>query len=122
MLNESSLITVLSMYSKTGGKNGKHAWVATTTHITLVSYIPMQVFEHMDSQQFHMVHRALQHLHLKRFTLLPSSAFLCTLNSTPQQISGDQHIELASTDYKCFTELCMKTQHIGMKGNWVGGG
>ncbi|KAF8239927.1 hypothetical protein L208DRAFT_1235144 [Tricholoma matsutake] len=52
MLNESSLITVLSMYSKTGGKNGKHAWVASATHITSVSYIPMQVFEHMHSQQF----------------------------------------------------------------------
>ncbi|KAF8239077.1 hypothetical protein L208DRAFT_1062843, partial [Tricholoma matsutake] len=101
----SSLITVLSMYSKTSSKNSKHAWVISATHIMLVSYIPMQVFEPMHSQQFRAVHHALQHLHLKIFTLLPSSAFLCTLNLTPQQISGDQHIELASTDYKCFMEL-----------------
>ncbi|KAF8222355.1 hypothetical protein L208DRAFT_1323121, partial [Tricholoma matsutake] len=88
---------VLSMYSKTGGKNGKHAWVASATHITSVLYIPMQVFEHMHSQQVHAVHHMLQHLHVKRFTLLPSSAFLCTLNSVPCQSAGDQHIELAAT-------------------------
>ncbi|KAF8224850.1 hypothetical protein L208DRAFT_1308751 [Tricholoma matsutake] len=54
--------SVLSMYSKTGGKNGKHAWIPSATHVTSVSYLPMQVFEYMHSRQFHAVPRVLQHL------------------------------------------------------------
>ncbi|KAF8232010.1 hypothetical protein L208DRAFT_1274443 [Tricholoma matsutake] len=69
------------MHSKTGGKNGKHTWVLSTTHVTSVSYLPMQVYKHMHSRQFHAVPCMLQHLHVKIFALLPSSSFLCTLNS-----------------------------------------
>ena len=100
------------MYSKMGGKNGKHAWVLSATHITSVSYLPMQVYEHMHSRQFHVVPCVLQHLHIKRFALLPSSSFLCTLNSIPQNITREQYIELSPTDYTCFVELHARTQHI----------
>jgi hypothetical protein len=54
----------------------------------------------------------LQHLHVKRFALLPSSLFLCTLNSVLHNITGEQYIELSSTDYTRFVELRARTQHI----------
>ncbi|KAF8223207.1 hypothetical protein L208DRAFT_1518733 [Tricholoma matsutake] len=100
------------MYSKMGGKNGKHTWVPSATHITSVSYLLMQVYEHMHNRQFRAVPRVLQHLHVKRFTLLPSSLFLCTLNSIPNNTAGEQYIELSPTDYTHFVELHVRTQHI----------
>jgi hypothetical protein len=100
------------MYSKTGSKNGKHAWVPSATHVTSVSYLPMQVYEHMHSRQFRAVPCVLQHLHVKRFALLPSSSFLCTLNSVPHNIAGEQYIELSPTDYTHFVELRARTKHI----------
>ncbi|KAG1717936.1 uncharacterized protein EDB91DRAFT_1009478, partial [Suillus paluster] len=43
---------VLIFYSKGGGKNGKHAWTDSASSITAVSYIAVQVYEHMIGPQF----------------------------------------------------------------------
>lgn len=110
-MNQSQL-TVLTMYSKTASKHGKHAWVSKATSVTSVSYLPMQIFEHMHNQQFCTVHCTLQYFRVKKFTLLPSSSLLCALDTVPCCIVVGQYIGLSSTDYKCFMELCAWTQHI----------
>jgi hypothetical protein len=38
---------VIVIYSKTGGKNGKHAAITDASNISAVSYLAVQVFEHM---------------------------------------------------------------------------
>ncbi|KAF8231174.1 hypothetical protein L208DRAFT_1067273, partial [Tricholoma matsutake] len=43
---------VIALYSKTGCKNGKHAAVTDASNISAISYIPVQVFEHMHGHQF----------------------------------------------------------------------
>ncbi|KAF8889727.1 hypothetical protein CPB84DRAFT_1634748, partial [Gymnopilus junonius] len=48
---------VESIYSKTGGKNGKHADVTDSSNIMAVYYIAAQVFEHQIGSQF----RAIPH-------------------------------------------------------------
>ncbi|KAF8809095.1 hypothetical protein BYT27DRAFT_7188181 [Phlegmacium glaucopus] len=37
---------VIAIYSKTGGKNGKHAAVTDASNISAVSYLAVQVFTH----------------------------------------------------------------------------
>ena len=41
---------VIAIYSKTGGKNGKHAAVTEASNISATSYLVVQVFEHMPVQ------------------------------------------------------------------------
>ncbi|KAK7059441.1 hypothetical protein R3P38DRAFT_2495550 [Favolaschia claudopus] len=92
-----SLLTVLSVYSKTGGKNGKHAWVSDCSNIAAASNIPTQVYEHMNGGQFRGVPQALKQLHVPQFALVPSSSFLCLLHNTPEQIRN-VGIKLSASD------------------------
>ncbi|KAK6971385.1 hypothetical protein R3P38DRAFT_2557433, partial [Favolaschia claudopus] len=74
---------VLSVYSKTGGENGKHAWVSDCSNIAAASNIPAQVYEHIGSgRQFRAIPQALRQLHVPQFALVPSSSFLCLLSHT----------------------------------------
>jgi len=93
---------VLAIYSKSPGKNSKHCWVTDSSNITAVSDIAAQLFEQMVGSQFRAIH-ASQKVHAKRFNLLPSSAFLCRLESTPTQISGN--LRVSSNDWDLFKTL-----------------
>lgn len=75
---------VLAIYSKSGGKNGKHSSIMKSSNISAVSYFVLQVFEQMVSQQFRSIPEKLQSLQSNKFTLLPSSAFLCILDTAPR--------------------------------------
>jgi hypothetical protein len=97
-------LLVLAIYSKTGGKNGKHSSITESSNISAVSYFALQVFEHMVSQQFRSVPEKLQYLGSKKFTLLPSTAFLCTLDSEPRS-AIETGLRLGTTDYSRFNIL-----------------
>ncbi|KAF8225333.1 hypothetical protein L208DRAFT_1050423, partial [Tricholoma matsutake] len=43
---------VIAIYSKTGGKNRKHAGITDASNISAVSYLAVQVFEHMHGHIF----------------------------------------------------------------------
>jgi len=103
-------VIVISIYSKSGGKNGKHCWVSDSSSISANSYVPVQVFEHMHSQQFRAVHQALQYLQVKRFTLLPAHSFLCTLDTAPQAIMAN--LKVSAKDYERFQILHRHAQKI----------
>ncbi|KAJ7828434.1 hypothetical protein B0H13DRAFT_1656272 [Mycena leptocephala] len=92
------LVSVLSVYSKTGGKNGKHAWVSDCSSITAASNIPMQVYEHMSGgRQFRTVSQALQHLSVPQFALVPSTSFLCLLSSAPEPINAGLRLSVSDS-------------------------
>jgi hypothetical protein len=76
--------TVLAIYAKSGGKAGKHSWVSDSSNVAAVSNIPVQLFDHILGVQFRAIPGG-QTLHVKRFCLLPSSAFLCTLDVAPSE-------------------------------------
>jgi len=101
---------VLSIYSKSGGKNGKHGWVPNASCVSAISYAPMQVFEHMFNQQFRAIPRATHCLQLSKFVLLPSSSFLCTLDRAPRTLLTN--LEISSTDYQRFLILRRQVQNI----------
>ncbi|KAJ7497912.1 hypothetical protein B0H11DRAFT_1659501, partial [Mycena galericulata] len=83
---------------KTGGKNGRHAWVSDCSSIAAASNIPTQVYEHMTSgRQFRAIPQALQGLRVPQFALIPSSAFLGLLTNSPEPVSMIG-IKLSATD------------------------
>ncbi|KAF8224221.1 hypothetical protein L208DRAFT_1075266, partial [Tricholoma matsutake] len=43
---------VTALYSKTGGKNGKHESVSDSSNICAVSNVAVQIFEYMYGRQF----------------------------------------------------------------------
>ncbi|KAJ7621515.1 hypothetical protein DFH06DRAFT_940491, partial [Mycena polygramma] len=74
---------------KTGGKNGKHAWVSDCSNVAAASNIPTQIYEHMSGgRQFRTVPQALQHLRVPQFALITSMTLLCLLGSTPEPINA----------------------------------
>ncbi|KAF8869989.1 hypothetical protein BD779DRAFT_1479280 [Infundibulicybe gibba] len=54
------LAKVLSIYSRSGGKNGKHGWVEAILCIAVASHIVVQASEHLYNRQFHAVPQSLQ--------------------------------------------------------------
>ena len=101
-------LLVLAIYSKTGGKNGKHSSITESSNISAVSYLVLPVFEHMLGQQFRSIPEKLQSLQSKKFTLLPSTAFLCTLDSAPRS-AIETGLQIGTLDHARFSML---TKHI----------
>ncbi|GLB42721.1 hypothetical protein LshimejAT787_1201700 [Lyophyllum shimeji] len=96
---------VLSIYSKTGGSNGRHCYVTDSSNIAAVSNIAVQVFENSVGSQFRSIPHS-QVLHAKRFDFIPSSAFLCTLINAP--VSTENGLKLSANDWTVYTELNSK--------------
>ena len=91
----SDILLVIALYSKTGGKNGKHAAITDSSAISTVSYIGVQVFEHMYGRQFRVIPEATALFFTKQFALLPPISFLSTLSSPPDIPSSSNHLELS---------------------------
>ena len=94
--------TVLAIYSISGGKAGKHFWVSNSSNVAAVSNIPVQLFDHILGVQFQAISGG-QTLHVKRFCLLPSSAFLCTLDAAPSET--DNRLKISPQDGMLFHNL-----------------
>jgi hypothetical protein len=73
---------VLSISSKSGGKNGTHCWVPEISSIAAISYMPAQLFEHFIGRQFCAVPQIMTLLQVKQFALLPATAILCPRDYT----------------------------------------
>ena len=93
------------IYSKTGGKNGKDAAVTDASNISAVSYLAVQVFEHMYGRQFRVHPDATAIFHTKQFALLTSKAFLRPLASVPKTVPSG--LELAQKDSEQFMQLSL---------------
>jgi len=92
----------IALYSKTGGKNRKHAAVTDASNISAISYMAVQVFEHMHSRQFREHPDATATFRTKQFALLASTAFLCLI-STPKTVPTG--LELAQQNAQRFVQL-----------------
>jgi hypothetical protein len=91
----SSNISVLSIYTKLGGKNGKHCWVGETSSITAVSHMPIQLFKYIISRHFHPVPQFMNYLQVSRFALLSSASFLYILDEAPTILMGSQNLQIS---------------------------
>ncbi|EIN13183.1 hypothetical protein PUNSTDRAFT_21766, partial [Punctularia strigosozonata HHB-11173 SS5] len=67
---------VLFIYSKSAGKNAKHASVPDTPNIGAVSNLAVQLYEHHFGNQFRAIHRSLADIQTPKFALIPPITFL----------------------------------------------
>ena len=95
--------------AKSGGKAAKDSRVSDSSNIAAVSNIPVQLFDHILGVQFHAIPGG-QTLHVKRFCLLPSTAFLCTLEVAPSQT--ESRLKISPQDGVLFHNLRDNSTHI----------
>ncbi|KAJ7234775.1 hypothetical protein B0H12DRAFT_1027852 [Mycena haematopus] len=67
---------VITMYSKGGGKAGKHNWISTAHGVGKISYVFTQTFQHSGGRVFRRVHLASALLGVSRFAHLLSGSIL----------------------------------------------
>jgi hypothetical protein len=106
------VVAVLTVYSKGGGKGGKHGWVASVPSITAASNIVIQVYQHQGfGGKFFdtpMSMHAFPQLHC--FDIIPSSAFLCVLHAAPSTV--ERGLQISAHDYEIFKDLNSKREKI----------
>ena len=107
MTNSILAFEVIAVYSKTGGKNGKHSAIMESSTIAAVSYLGVQLFQYYRlSQQFRSVTDATAIFQTKQFLLLPSIQFLCLLETRlPPEQSSAPFIELLPGDIDRYKAL-----------------
>ncbi|KAF8872673.1 hypothetical protein CPB84DRAFT_1829734 [Gymnopilus junonius] len=106
------LCKVLTVYSKGGGKNGKHGYVDSVSSVAAASNIVIQVFQyHFGSRFYDKPHMSHPFPQLYCFDIIPSTLFLCTLHSSP--IAGQLGLEVSSEDITLFKALRNKQEEIG---------
>ena len=94
------------MYSKTGGKNGKHSAITESSSIAAVSYLAVQLFQYRLARQFRSVPDATAIFQTKQFLLLSSLQFLCLVDTklSSAQLTAS-FIELSSEDVDRYRAL-----------------
>jgi len=88
--HNSNVFTVIALYSKMGGKNSKHSCVSELLDISAISYLAVQVFEHMYVRQFHSVPGATAIFQTRQYSLLLSINFLTLLDYNLKEPSQHQ--------------------------------
>lgn len=97
------MFQVLSIYSKGGGKGGKHCLVPEVQNITAASNIAVQVFEHHFGLHFNEKFPSHPLAKLKTFDFLHSSSFLCALGAVPLNVENG--LKISNDDMKIFLYL-----------------
>ncbi|KAJ7292486.1 hypothetical protein C8J57DRAFT_1456964 [Mycena rebaudengoi] len=100
---------VIELYSKGGGKNGKHEPVTESNIITAISYASVQVFEHQHGAQFRSIPLATAVLQTKQFAHIPSINFLCLISAPKPVTIG---LELTQDDAQRFKALMSGTSRV----------
>jgi len=92
-------------------KGTTHAWASDTSSIAAVSNVPVQVFEHMHNYQFRAKSQG-HALHTRRFALLMSAQFLCTLCHSPSTTNDSSMLILTQEDHDVFKALSNRRPDI----------
>ncbi|KAJ6522433.1 hypothetical protein DFH09DRAFT_1421922 [Mycena vulgaris] len=94
---------VVVMYSKGGGKYGKHGAVSEHHNISAISNLGVQLFEFVHARQFRAIPEATSRFQTKHYDLLAPFNFLYRLHrSVKTNASG---VELAPEDKALFADL-----------------
>ncbi|KAJ6583317.1 hypothetical protein B0H10DRAFT_2339427 [Mycena sp. CBHHK59/15] len=91
------------MYSKGGGKYGKHGVINEHHNISAISHLGVQLFELVHACQFRAIPEATSRFQTKHYHLLPPFTFLCRLaGAIKTNVTG---IELTVEDKVLFADL-----------------
>lgn len=95
---------VITFYSKEAGSGSRHAWQATTSAITALSYLVLQTFEKATAKHFRAVHRDKASIRANTFLHATSTQVLCRLQETVV-FDNPQTIVVHETDWSVFRRL-----------------
>ncbi|KIJ59917.1 hypothetical protein HYDPIDRAFT_170487 [Hydnomerulius pinastri MD-312] len=107
---------VIALYSKGGGKNGKHGAALKADHIAALSYVGVQVYQQYFRQTFRAVTDETAKFQTHQFAFLPSIMFLCTLNSTPEITHSGSELTVSVADLALFEALKRAENNISEAG------
>ncbi|KAH7911038.1 hypothetical protein BJ138DRAFT_1126340 [Hygrophoropsis aurantiaca] len=96
---------ILAIYSQGGGKAGAHSWQPSVKSIGSVSYLAMQIYEHMILQQFRAIHQGMAALQAVTFEHLPSDRFLRRLSGRIALSADGRSLELGIEQFSVYAEL-----------------
>ena len=113
LTRSNGLRQVLVCFKKSGGKNGRHGWILSTSNIHSLSNIGVQLFEYSCLRVFRAVHEADAHLQTKRHELIPAHQLLTILWNTPHSSSGAD-IEISEEDRTVYRLLEAKISQIDL--------
>ncbi|KAF9008484.1 hypothetical protein BDZ89DRAFT_1025168 [Hymenopellis radicata] len=113
ILHEEQILVakVITLYSKGGGKGGKHSWVPQVNNIGAISYMLTQTFEHSIGRTFQRVHQKYACMGMSRFAHLPPGSVLCQINDNVKTTSDG--VELTVKAHKVFKELGTEKTALG---------
>lgn len=94
---------VISLYAKSGGKNGRHCDTSSVDRIAGASYIGTQVFEHLRHRLFTPIPNDFAYLMVKEFAHLSSLQFLVLLCGANKSFNSD--VEISPEDLKILQAL-----------------
>ncbi|KAJ7055055.1 hypothetical protein C8F01DRAFT_1234841 [Mycena amicta] len=97
---------MLTMYSKGGGKAGRHDWISQVTNIGQLSYGLGRLYQHSSGRNFNRVHRGARALGVSTFSHLPSGAILVRIAETVKV--DDRAAEISNKTFTIFKELQMQ--------------
>ncbi|KAJ3823278.1 hypothetical protein F5880DRAFT_1443947, partial [Lentinula raphanica] len=95
---------VLAMYTRGGGKNGKHNSVDSTTGLAGLSHIAVQIFEFSAGSSFRILPELMAPFSTKAFALMPPQSFLTTLEVRPTSRS-EVSVRISKNDTSTYQSL-----------------
>jgi len=107
---------VLALYSKGGGKNGKHTAVPQVSNVVAISYAGVQVFQQMHHRHFRPVTSVTAAFGTKQFLLLPSTSLLCCLSAN-LRVQPNNFVEIHMEELCIYDTLAreVKKLEVAMK-------
>ncbi|KAJ7776539.1 hypothetical protein DFH07DRAFT_731901 [Mycena maculata] len=100
--------TVVTMYSKNGGKSGAHSWTPTCSTIGALSFLVVQVYELEHRRHFKVIPHCTAALGTVRFEHLPANSFLALLPKEESIKTLHNHVEIGLRAHKIFEELVLE--------------
>jgi len=106
-------VLVSAFYSKESGGGSRHAWQASTSAISALSYLVVQTFERMTQpSHFRSVHRSKANIRAETYLHIPSVNFLCRLQEEVN-FADLQTILVNEKDWATFQKLSKCSQALG---------
>lgn len=107
-------LLVLTFYSKEAGAGSRHAWQASSSAITALSYLVVQAFEGTTAKRnrFRSIHRSKASIRAKTFLHIPSSQFLCRLQKEAKSVDAET-ILVGDKDWTAFQKFSKCLQSLG---------
>ncbi|KAJ7142427.1 hypothetical protein C8R44DRAFT_725783 [Mycena epipterygia] len=111
--SEILLARVITMYSKNRGKAGVHTWVPNCNNLGSLSYMVVQLHQHLYRHQFKCTDCNYAALGTLQFAHLLANSFLSILpqEDVPEMVKEfRQHIEIGPCGQKIFDKLSMELE------------